>query len=251
MKAGAVAAGVLASSFAAVVSVVGALGVVFYGMVAPFINAFRLTYSLYEVGKKLLSLDWGAWATSLVAGAVDAGNGLLAFDWSGLGMSLVDGVISGVRSGVTSLVATMKDLGGQAWGAFKAKLGIASPSKVFARMGLAIPQGIEAGVRAGSPRAQRSVEDAVRPRAQRSVEDAVRPRAFPSVPASASVGESSSPRLARGRAGAVVSIGDVHIHGADGKGGRELAADFKRELERVLEDVATSLGAEVTPNGVS
>lgn len=64
-----------------------------------------------------------------------------------LGSSIVSGIVSGVVGAGGSLVSAMTNLAGNALNAAKAKLGIGSPSKVFAdEVGAPIVQGIVMGI---------------------------------------------------------------------------------------------------------
>jgi hypothetical protein len=149
-------------------------------------------------------------------------------DWSSLGSDIASGIVNGINSGAKWVIDTVKGLGRSAFGAFRSALGIASPSKEFAKLGKALPQGIAVGVRAGMPASDMAVERMV---------------SIPDAP-SGSEGSAESSRGVQGKAPASVniSVGDVHIHSKNEKP-RELALDFKRELESILEGVAIRMGA--------
>lgn len=67
------------------------------------------------------------------------------------GANLISGLVSGIRNAMGSLKSTIKDVGGQAVGWFKDKLGIRSPSRVFAALG----DDTMAGLKVGIDRSQR------------------------------------------------------------------------------------------------
>lgn len=143
------------------------------------------------------------------------------YDWKSLGKSIVDGIVGGLKGGAKWVIDAVKNLGDASWKAFKSKLGIASPSKEFAKLGLAIPQGVEEGVNAGAPSVQGAVGDMV------------------------DVPQGGAARA--GGSNVSISIGDVHVH-TSGTTSGEIARDFRRDLERVLKEVAFSMGA-AAPGG--
>lgn len=137
-------------------------------------------------------------------------------DWKSLGKSIVDGIVNGLKNGARWVIDTVRGLGTSVMNAFKEKLGISSPSQVFAQLGVAIPEGVEKGIAAGAPAADE-----------------------------AAAGMVGVPAGGRAGGGAVsVTIGDVHLH-SSAENGAELAADFRRELERLLSGIAIQLGAPV------
>jgi hypothetical protein len=209
------------AAFSALLGVVGAtaiaLGVVVALLAAPFVVAAGLVWGLYKAFNALYTA-------------------VAAIDWSGMGKAITDGLVKGVKSGWAYVVSTVKSLAGAVTGTFKDALGIRSPSKVFARLGLAIPQGVEAGVEVGTPRAQRAVNAVVdvpaTPRLQLPQPAAPAPTPAAAPPSSSSVS---------------VVIEQLHIHGAGDKP-QDFALDLKRELERIFEGLAVSMGAPV-PGG--
>lgn len=80
-----------------------------------------------------------------------------SIEWGKLGRSIVEGIVNGIKKSAAWLIDTVSELGASALDAFKAKLGIASPSKVFAQLGVTIPQGLKVGVERGAPEAQSAV----------------------------------------------------------------------------------------------
>lgn len=74
-----------------------------------------------------------------------------------IGQQIVQGLIDGIRSGISRVAETITNLARTAVNAAKSALGIASPSKEFAELGTYTAQGFAVGLEAGS----RYVEDAV------------------------------------------------------------------------------------------
>lgn len=155
-------------------------------------------------------------------------------DWKDLGQSIWKGIVAGVTAGATAVLNAVKGLGSAASGAFKSALGISSPSKAFMRMGVEIPAGIAAGVKQGSPAARAAVGDVV---------------PAPALDSAAPRGETSGAGggAAMGGGGNKTSnsqslqIKELHIHTTAEKP-RDIALDFKRQLESVLEGVVIELG---------
>jgi hypothetical protein len=151
-------------------------------------------------------------------------------DWDSLGFDITSGIVNGIKSGANWVTETVKGLGKSAFAAFKAALGIASPSKEFAKLGKTLPQGIAVGIRAGSDTSDRAVEGMISiPEASGASDSAPQASAAPG-------GRSAGP--------ITVSIGDIHVHSQSDKP-REMAFDLKRELEQILEGVAIRMGAPV------
>ena len=116
---------VLASAFAAAIGVIGGFVGAVYGAAAGIIGAIS---------------DAVLGAVSMIAELVGA--------FSGAGGSITDGLVSGIDPG--AFVAKMADMAAGGLAAFKAKLGIASPSKVMEQMGGFVAQGTEQGIDKGS-----------------------------------------------------------------------------------------------------
>ncbi len=150
-------------------------------------------------------------------------------DWGALGTAIVDGIVNSLKAGWSIIGETVSGLADEAVKSFKAGLGIASPSKVFADLGIEIPRGIAVGVEKGTPEARESVDNAVTP--QLAPATAARP-----VPAPAGA------RAPQSAATVPVHIGEVHIHTSSDKP-HDMALDLRRELESILQNVAIQLGA--------
>lgn len=69
-------------------------------------------------------------------------------DWGELGSNIIDGIINGLKNGISSIVEAAKNVASSALDAAKDFLGIESPSKVMRdEVGKFIPAGIAAGIK--------------------------------------------------------------------------------------------------------
>lgn len=82
------------------------------------------------------------------------------------GLNLIKGVANGIRNGASHLISATGSMASKALQHFKSKLGISSPSKVFAEAGRWIPEGIVVGIEKTS----RKVENAVSSLADNTVD---------------------------------------------------------------------------------
>ena len=95
---------------------------------------------------------------ALVDGIIDAVTSIASTlsDWvssaASAASSFVDGLVNGIQAGAGQLIAMVTNLAKSALGAFKAALGIASPSKVMAVQGGHMAAGAAMGVDAGAPK---------------------------------------------------------------------------------------------------
>lgn len=166
---------------------------------------------------------WGAW--EIVSDVYQLWDEL---DWKAIGEGMLKGIVDGFNGDF--LVQAVKGEIGTVIAAAKGVLGIHSPSKVFAQIGLAIPQGFAAGVDEGAPSARGAIDNMVDvPRMGASDARAERPASPPVV---------GKP----GGAGNTFSFGDIYVN-TKAKDAKGMVADFKRELEHVLEGVVIQLGA--------
>ena len=81
------------------------------------------------------------------------------------GGDLISGVAKGIRNGVSSVISAAGSIAQRALNKFKSKLGISSPSKVFAEAASWIPEGIAVGIK----KTTRSVDKAVSNLSDRTV----------------------------------------------------------------------------------
>ena len=217
-------AGVGAAALGAAGSVLAFIGSVAV-VATPFVLAAAAVWGVISLVKQLWDLfdeistgiSWSALWDQLV-------DDWKAVNWGDLGKWAVKGLLAGLES--IPVVGSVVRMGKGILSTVTDMFGIASPSRVFMRLGTTLPQGFAAGIDRGRPDVERSVGGLVD---------------LPAAPAVAPGGGAG----ARGR-GASVTVGDIHIHASgDGGGGdaRQLAQDFKRELESILEGVALQMGA--------
>lgn len=207
VRAGGVAFAVFAGAVALTVGVVAALGAVLvsmgavvYAAVKPVLILGQAFYQAYQLIQKI--------------------------EWAALGRSIVQGIVGGLRDGVTWVQDAMKQLGAAALTSFKSALGIASPSKAFMRLGLELPRGVQTGIQRGQPALQSDVARMV------PVPDAPAPAARPAAQGAAA------------RATTVIDVGGITLAiqtaATDAK---ELARDLEPELLAVFRRLLSQLGA--------
>lgn len=165
-------------------------------------------------------------------------------DWSGMGTAIWEGIVSGLKAGVNAITSVAEGIANDVTKAFKDALGISSPSKVFAALGIEIPEGIAVGINRGQPLAETAVANVVPREIPAPVVAASSTPNIPrATPDDAPHGDAPAAAVARAAAPSI-TIGDIVIN-TDAKDAPGLAADFKREIERVLEGIALQLGAPV------
>lgn len=89
--------------------------------------------------------------TALKDAATSGWNAFKNVDWSGLGSAVMSGIESGLRNGAGAVRDFLSGLATGLINDFKARLGISSPSKVFASFGEDIVEGLLAGLSDGYP----------------------------------------------------------------------------------------------------
>lgn len=189
---------------------------------APFIVIAVGVYAWIKAWRSLKQLvqegvDWGLLWKQLKADLLGGQ----------IGQGIIDG-IAAVFSAPKRLIEATAGMAGQVVDAFKSKLGIQSPSKVFMRIGAEIPAGVEQGIADGQPDVARKMNELAEP-------PRVKPLSAVTAPGGAAGGGA--------RAGGTVTIGQLHVHAGDKSNARQLAIEIKRELESVLEGVALQMGA--------
>lgn len=247
----AVVAGLLATAFAAVASV-AALVVAGIGF---------LVGALVALGAAIVGGVVQAW-NFLKAAALSAWESISSIAWGELGMAIVNGIVDGIKSGAKWVIDALSNLASGGWKAFKAKLGIASPSRLFKlRGGFEIARGTALGIDQGRPLVRRAAERlAPEPRRMASLSVRVRPKVDPiearfTTPQAeerrSPEPQAASPKLpVKESPPAITSplIGELHIH-AESNDPEELASAVRRALGDALRGVAIQVGApvEVTP----
>jgi hypothetical protein len=134
----------------------------------------------------------------------------------GVGLAIMTGWAKGLYLGYSTLYEAIRNVGADAIKAFKALLGIKSPSKVFAKFGEYTTEGYAQGVERGSKRASGAVQDMV---------------GMPSV--------STTNNTTSGGAVSVV----VNINGASTDSAKAMQSpEFMASLSRALTDSLNSAG---------
>ncbi len=113
---------------------------------------------LVQAGRSVLNSGVSGWAKTLlnfspfgllwrgITAALSALGIEVPAKFQSLGAAVVDGLIGGIGSKLAALRDTVMQMGGQAWQAFKEKLGIHSPSRVFMQLGGHISEGAALGI---------------------------------------------------------------------------------------------------------
>lgn len=127
---------------------------------------------------------------------------------------MIDGIVFAITGGTPRVEAAFNQLASKGAKSFAGRLGIASPSKVFAAFGRNIVDGAVLGVESGSPQLEQTMGGLV----EEPVGGAMR-------------GGSTT-----------VSIGDIAINAGESSDPRSLAMAFRDELASVLEGVNIELG---------
>lgn len=153
-------------------------------------------------------------------------------DWIQTGKDILQGIINGI-SNPGALMASMAQLAIDAVSVFKGALGAKSPSKLFMRAGLTIPQGVAAGVEQGAPDANAAARDLI---------DVPKLGSGADGPGGALAPAGASAAGGGGRGVTRIEIGQVIVQASSSEP-KQMGLDFRRELERVLEGLATELGA--------
>lgn len=115
-------------------------------------------WRLVDAGRSILNSGVSGWVKTLpnftpfgllwrgITTALSALGIEVPTQFKSLGAAVVDGLIGGIGSKLAELRDTVMQMGGQAWSAFKEKLGIHSPSRVFMQLGGHISEGAALGI---------------------------------------------------------------------------------------------------------
>jgi len=202
LRIGLIAVGLVVVGLAAAVFV---LTMVVVGLLMPVLVLAWELYLLYQRGQRL------------VAFLAELYEFYTSVDWSDAGRAMIEGIIQGLDTGVARLRQAVTNVATDAMNAFRAALGIHSPSAVFAGFGLAIPQGVAEGVERGSAESTRAV---------------------------GSMLSTTTSRVTsiQGGPSRAVSVGELHVHvGAEGEGGEDTA---RRVTDALREFFDTGLATE-------
>jgi len=158
-----------------------------------------------------------------------------------LGGFIVDGLIGGLTSKIAALKEKVTSIAGDVKGWFADKLGIHSPSRVFAQLGGYTVDGLNQGLdRQRDEPAQRVAE--IARRLQRAGAGLAIGAA--SLPAIADVPIDHRPPMASPSGNSVqITMGDIHVHAAPGMDERALARYVVAEVQRALAAAERDAGA--------
>lgn len=212
-------AGVLAALSVAVMVLAVKVGLfllpVLWGLAAPFLP-FILAAAAVGVAIASLMIYWD----DLVQAIKDVD----------LGQMIMDGILFALDP--LKLGRAMVSLAGTMIDSFKKAIGAHSPAKAFIKIGSTIPEGVVEGVDAGAPQAADATASMI---------DAAAPKLGPRGAPTGAPGEGGGVAAAA-RGGATINIATINVQANSDKP-EQLALDFRRELERVLEGFAFELGA--------
>ncbi|WP_437671531.1 hypothetical protein [Sorangium sp. So ce131] len=136
------------AGIAAVALLIGSLGALAV-LVAILATPLVAPFIALAAAVLMLSLPFvvaGAAVYGLYHAVMAAYRAIAAVDFGELGTRLVDGLVAGLRSGISRVVAAVKELGASATAALSSVWKIASPSKVGFEKGAFYGEGVELGV---------------------------------------------------------------------------------------------------------
>ena len=180
--------------------------------------------------------------TAFAYGVYRAYNAITGIDWIGAGKAMISGIVNGIKNGAQWVIDAIKNLAAKALKAFKDKLSIASPSKVFARLGLELPRGAAVGIKAGTPQLTNAVGDMSDATTSRYAEQAA--------PALAAPAAAPTQAAGGGRGSNTINLNltvNVEAKGGDDPRllGENLGHVIKAKVQEMLEGVAIQIGAAV------
>lgn len=133
-----------ANPAAKVITVIAALTAAFvtaYKTNETFRNGVNQTWESFKSGAKTVADGVATIKNVVIKGFQDLPNKMTQ-----AGKDLISGLLSGITSGAGSVIRSIADLGDRTVTAFKNKLGIKSPSKVFQAIGNNIVEGLNIGI---------------------------------------------------------------------------------------------------------
>lgn len=218
------------------IGILAVLAFTFTMLALPIIRAvlgfIKLWQAISAVVKWVREVDFAVLAVKIVDGLLSIGK-MIIQPLLDLGSFVIDGIVKGLK--LEPLVARMKELALGGLKAFASAIGAASPAKAFVKLGLTIPQGVAEGVDAGAPEAQQSTAN--------MVDAASTAPNLGVTPGGGGGNEPAATPAARGGGGGnTIEIGEVNVYASSGEP-KQMAADFRRELEAVLEGLALEIGA--------
>ncbi|WP_437279349.1 hypothetical protein WME90_01975 [Sorangium sp. So ce375] len=236
-------AGILA--VALLIGTIGALAATVAILATPLIAPFVLLAAVV-LALALPFVVAGAAVYGLYLAVMAAYDAIAGLDFAALGTQLVDGLVNGLRSGISRVVSAVRGLGSAAISTLKGIWEIASPSKLSTRFGRYFGQGPTIGIEESTA----GVEVASRGLAAAAVEG------LESAPGGGRVGSAPSARVGSApgggraagasRGGRVLHVERLEINGV--KDADELTSrTFLARLVDALEDAATTGGIPLDP----
>lgn len=249
----AIAAAVMASLFV----VLGGGALVIAGIVAPFallagaatllgigmlpligiVAGIALGIGLLAAGAYWMYSSWDdidAWWSGKWKAVEDTVSGAVAFirsiSLSGVGRDLIRGFIGGITLNLPMVTSAMQSLASRAMRAFKEKLGIHSPSRVFAQFGGYMMQGLDGGIQS----AQASPIDRIKGLAADITRAMAVGAATPSIAMAAAdvPGRAANHAIAPNSRAAPPPVFNLHFHGVKGD-----AQDIANKVRQVIEQI--------------
>lgn len=218
MKAGQGLAYAFAASIGAIVTVMGALGVVWATLMSIGMAVW------FTIGKAIgFTIDAVKFVWNAFTGFFEWIAGL---DFGAIAGDIISGLVDGLKNGAGLVIDALKGVATGALNSFKNVFGIASPSKVMAEFGGFIGEGAAIGIEASAPEVEGAMSDLV------------------SIPTQADVpveGDGGGTSIANSSSSSnVVTINITAAGDAEG-----IAEAVRRVMAEVLEGAAISMGAPV------
>jgi hypothetical protein len=184
--------------------------------------------TLHGLDMAKVALIAGAGAAYLLAGALAAYNTWQELGWKGLGEAIVRGIVDGIEGGAKWVISAVERLGAATWKAFKEKLQIHSPSRLFRVGGMQVGAGVALGLQDAHPRVETAATRLLGTPAEVAND----------VPARTAGGTGGF-----GRSSVTIHAPvDLHVH-ADGSASEDIAAAARRAIEEAFEGIAVHIGA--------
>ena len=164
--------------------------------------------------------NWGA-ITAFFTGLVDR--------FRSLGGMIMNGLVGGLLGGLKKLAGTVFSIGDSAVGWFKQRLGIKSPSRVFAALGDYTMQGLAVGLQGSGNLPLQALSRVAGQLRTVGAGIAIGAAAMPAVAIDSRPAAAGSMQ-AQGRAGDTFHI---HLHGVGGQAAADIAAEVRRAIEQL------------------
>ncbi len=234
-KAGEYAAFIFVGFVATLLAVGAVIGAVVAGMVVFTVGLVKMVAGVIETGVAIVQGFIGAFT------AVKDYLASLPEVLKAVGVNLMLGLANGITNGVAGVVSAMTGAVGSAIDAAKAKLGIASPSKVFAEIGGYTSEGFANGVDDGAGAAQDAMAAMVEPPPAGGMSAfSAGAQAASATADGAAAGSSSGGKAAPGK---VINFNaPVYFGGA--KATAAEVEDLAEAITKILEGDATSIAGE-------